>query len=482
MGRYIGLDLGTTTIIGLILDTDARQVVHAESARNDTRIAIRHRRSLGRSEWHMVLMHQIVLELLRNLVHASGISQVDAIGVTGQMHGMVLLDGSNTPRSSFIGWQDQRCQEPMPGGTTYIDEMLRRGGELFERSGCTPATGYMGSTLFWMRHNGKIPSGTLACFAPDFVVSSLTDSRPVTDATNAAGSGLLDVANGCWNAELLEALGLDPAWLPEIRPSLDLAGTLSAAAADATALPAGLPVAVASGDNQASFAGAVADYARSLLVNVGTGGQVSVHVDEPVRGDGLDLRPFLRRGYLLVGASLCGGGSFRVLSDFIRAVGAEVFDLHDFDDLDDRLTVLARSAPPGSEGLVCEPVFTGSRQDPLRRARWEGLSDTNFTPANLTRSLLEGLAAQFGLFYDDMRRLGVEARTTLVGAGNGIRRNPVLAEILSSHFGATMRIASHTEEAAVGAALGAAVTAGEFSDIEEAGRRFIRYDGISGGT
>jgi len=479
MGRYIGLDLGTTTIIGLILDTDTRQVVHTESARNDARIAIRHRRSSGRSEWHIVLMHQMVLELLRNLVHASGTSHVDAIGVTGQMHGMVLLDASNKPRSSFIGWQDQRCQEPMPGGTTYVDEMLRRGGALFERSGCTPATGYMGSTLFWMRHNGKVPSGAFACFAPDFVVSSLTDTRPVTDVTNAAGSGLLDVARGCWHAELLEALGLDAAWLPEIRPSLEQAGTLSAAAADATALPAGLPVAVANGDNQASFAGAVADYAQSLLVNVGTGGQVSLHIDEPIRGDGLDLRPFLRRGYLLVGASLCGGGSFRALSDFIRAVGEEVFDLHEFEDLDDRLTRLARSAPAGSDGLRCEPVFTGSRQDPLRRARWEGLSDTNFTPSNLTRSLLEGLAAQLGLFYDEMRRLGVGTRTMLVGAGNGIRRNPVLAEILSSHFGAPMRIASHTEEAAVGAALGAAVTVGEYADIEEAGRSFIRYDGLA---
>jgi len=160
-------------------------------------------------------------------------------------------------------------------------------------------------------------------------------------------------------------------------------------------------------------------------------------------------------------------------------VGEEVFDLHEFEDLDDRLTRLARSAPAGSDGLRCEPVFTGSRQDPLRRARWEGLSDTNFTPSNLTRSLLEGLAAQLGLFYDEMRRLGVGTRTMLVGAGNGIRRNPVLAEILSSHFGAPMRIASHTEEAAVGAALGAAVTVGEYADIEEAGRSFIRYDGLA---
>ncbi len=129
-----------------------------------------------------------------------------------------------------------------------------------------------------------------------------------------------------------------------------------------TGLPAGLPVANGCGDNQASFAGSVADFCRSVLVNIGTGAQISAFTEQPLLAQGLDLRPALGGGFLLVGATLCGGHSYQILRDFFYQVGRDIFGLADMPDMYDALNQLATEVPPGAEGLRCEPLFAGSRQ------------------------------------------------------------------------------------------------------------------------
>jgi sedoheptulokinase len=237
-------------------------------------------------------------------------------------------------------------------------------------------------------------------------------------------------------------------------------------------------VAVACGDNQASFAGSVSDYGRSVLVNIGTGGQTSVFVEQPLLSDQLDLRPFLQEGFLLVGAGLAGGRSYRILRDFMGDVGQSLFGVEPPADLYDRLTALARQTPPGSDGVTCDPTFAGTRRAPDRRAAWRGLSPANFQPGNLARSLLEGVAKQYHHLYEDMLELGVWPRERLIGAGNGLRENPLLPEIVAETFRLPMQSPVETEEAAVGAALTAAVALGEFPDIATAGRAFILYRGV----
>jgi len=256
------------------------------------------------------------------------------------------------------------------------------------------------------------------------------------------------------------------------------AGRLSAEAARETGLSAGTPVAVPCGDNQASFAGSVADPARSVLVNIGTGGQTSVFVERPLFAPGLDLRPFLQPGFLLVGAGLAGGRSYRMMRDFIREVGETLFGVTDAPDLYDRLTELAAQTPPGADGLVCEPIFAGTRREPERRAVWRGMSEASFRPGHMARALLEGLAEQYSLLYRQMLDAGAGQRERLVGSGNGLRRNPLLRDTLSAKFGLPLQTPVHTEEAAVGAALTAAVAVGEFGDIASAGQAFVRYRGV----
>ena len=135
---------------------------------------------------------------------------------------------------------------------------------------------------------------------------------------------------------------------------------------------------------------------------------------------------------------------------------------------------LAAAVSTGADGLRCEPLFTGTRREPLRRAKWEGVGMGNFSPGHLARALLEGVAGQFRDSYNEMERLGAGGRVTLVGAGNGIRKNPLLREIFQDAFGMPMAIPVHTEEAAFGAALLAAVGDGRFGSFLEAGK-MIRY-------
>ncbi len=476
MAKYIGLDLGTTSITGLLLDTESRDVLIKESVANETEITAPADKVKGRSEWDIDRMVEHALRLLSTLVERSGDTSLSGLGVTGQMHGMVFLDTLWKPCSPFIGWQDRRCQEHHPNGGTYLSRMLELGGDRFAHTGCRPATGYMASTLFWLAQNDALPSDTVACFAPDYLVSRLCDNKPVTDATNAASAGVFNLSQGRWDRDLVEALGLRLAHLPEVSPSCKKAGELSDAAARLTGLPSGLPVAVACGDNQASFAGSVADYAHSVLVNIGTGGQISVFLEEPLWTNALDVRPFLESGFLLVGAGLCGGRSYRALRDFIRQVGEQVFGLSEMPDIYERLNRLAAEVPQGADGLRCEPIFTGSRREPERRGVWSGMSESNFTPGHMVRALLEGLGEQFRQFYDEMRGLGVHPRSHLIGSGNGIRKNPTLRQILSASFGLPVEVACHMEEAAVGAALSAAVAVGEFENIQTASRHFIRYE------
>jgi sugar (pentulose or hexulose) kinase len=469
--EFLGLDIGTTTVTALVLDVDSGKVLSVATLPNDSEVTSAADKARGRSEWDANRMMERSAEAISKV--ASG-SKIEGIGVTGQMHGMLLVSSDGAPVSPFVGWQDRRGSEPLPhSDATSVETML----ELARETGaaCLPHVGYLGVSLFWMGKQGMLPKEAFkAAFLPDFIVAGLTGTTPVTDATNAAGSGLYDAENRSWHMDFVHGLGLDSNALPTIVDSGALAGKLDVRYASATGLPAGLPVYAACGDNQASFAGSVADYAASLLINVGTGGQVSANVPEAVPAGELEARPFMDGSDLMVGAGLVGGRSYAWLRDFFRQIGDAFFGQAGETELYDKMNQLASQVPPGSDGLHCEPLFTGTRTEPDRRGIWKGVGTANFTPGHVARALLEGLASQFLELYQQMEALDVGNRTKLVGAGNGIRKNALLRTILQDSFEMRMVIPKHKEEAAFGAALLAAVGGGRFETLPEAST-IIRY-------
>ncbi|MCC7352129.1 MAG: hypothetical protein IT330_00125 [Anaerolineae bacterium] len=479
MALYIGLDAGTTTLSTVVLDAESglllarRTVIHTASATTPGE------KASGRAELDLNGLRSLMVKVLADVTSqiASRASEIGGIGVTGQMHGVAFLQPDAPPVRPAITWEDRRADERLPGShETYLERFISLAGgpEAFARTGCLPATGYLGPTLFWLRHHDRLPPPPArVCFIPDAVVSFLTGLPPCTDPTDGGSSGIFDIVARAWDWPLIARLGLPEEIFPAVREPGERAGSLLAAIAAQTGLPPETPVFVALGDNQASFLGSVHEPVQALSLTVGTGSQVSALVGKFQRLPGLDTRYFPGGRYLLVGAGLFGGRSYAYLRDFFRQVGATFFGGRGDEELYDEMTRLAAQVSPGCEGLRCTPTFTGTRLDPALRASFTGLAPRNFTPGHLTRALLEGMAEGFHQFHEQMQPLA-GPRTHLVGSGNGLRRNRLLAEMVGQRFGLPLYFPALEEEAATGAALTAAVGAGEVAGWDAAAA-LLRY-------
>jgi sugar (pentulose or hexulose) kinase len=472
MSVVLGIDLGTTTITAVALEARRGELLACCTAPNRAEVTAPADKARGRSEWDVTAIAAQARACLRAAGEQLGGRRRDlaGLGITGQQHGVVVVADDLRPLTPLINWQDRRGDEPMPsGGHTYTQRARELAGpDAPRRTGCRLATGYMGVTLFWLKQHRLLPAAGTACFVMDYLGADLTAGNPVTDPTCAASSGLFDVARDEWDLPVLDALGIAPAQLPEVRRSGEPLGGLGEVAAEETGLPPGLPVFVGIGDNQASYLGSVARRDDTLLVNVGTGGQVTAFSESFVYDQELETRPFPRGGYLLVAAGLSGGAAYAVLERFFRAVGAEVLGAAADEPLYPAMNRLAAGVPPGADGLRCEPFFAGTRERPELRASWTGISAENLTPGHLARALLEGMARTFASGQGLIGRVLGRRWPALVGAGNGVRANPLLARLIAEELRLPLRVAAQPEEAACGAARLAAVGAGIFPDLAAA--------------
>jgi len=248
------------------------------------------------------------------------------------------------------------------------------------------------------------------------------------------------------------------------------AGTRLGATEEGTAVLAPL------GDNQASFLGSIRDLERSALLNVGTGGQINLFSRQvvPLQSP-LDARPFPGGGFLLVGASLCAGKAYALLEELFAGVLESFGAGRPEAPLFDRMNRLAREA--GEEpALEVDTRFQGTRGDPGVTGRIGNITPGNLTPAALVRGFLRGIA---GELHDCYRRMtdaaGVRRITAIVASGNAIRRNPALREEFARRFALPLLFPRLGEEAALGAALCAAVGLGALPGYPQAGQ-MIEYD------
>ncbi|RPI55519.1 MAG: hypothetical protein EHM56_05185, partial [Chloroflexi bacterium] len=273
--------------------------------------------------------------------------------------------------------------------------------------------------------------------------------------TFAASWGVYDLVRGAWNEAFLERLGLPGRLVPPVRPAAAALGGLEAGVARAAGLPAGLPVFNPVGDTQASFLGSVPEVESTILVNLGTGGQVcwAVPAFEPPY-ERVETRPLPGSGALRVGASLCGGAAYAWLNHTLRTWLAEFGLEVDEETVYRRLNDLAATSPD-ARGLRVRTTFLGVRGDPaVQGGAIEGITADNMTLGALARATLTGLVDELRDLY---RLAGPnEGRVRVVAAGGAVEQNPLLLDILGRQFGLPVEPAAHREAAAVGAALLAA--------------------------
>jgi len=391
-------------------------------------------------------------------------SEVAAIGLTGQMHGLVLLDAADHVLRPAILWNDQR--------TAHACDEIREtiGAErLIRITGNDALTGFTAPKLVWVRdHEPEVWSRVAHVLLPkDHVRLHLTGEH-ATDAADGAGTILFDLAARTWSREILEALRIDPAWLPPVFEGPEITGRLTGAAAAATGLPAGTPVIAGGGDQSANAVGLGAVDEGTPVLSLGTSGVVFAPTRTPIvepRGRVHAFCHAVPGRWHLMSVMLSAAGSLRWFRDTLAP--GEPFG---------PLTDAAADVPAGSDGLLFLPYLTGERSphpDPLARGAFVGLT-VGHERRHLTRAVLEGVA--FGLLdgLDLMVAAGMPAPATIRASGGGIA-SPVWRQILADVLEADIATVATTEGAAYGAGVLAAVGgAGWFSEVAEATRAWVR--------
>ncbi len=405
--KSIGIDIGTTSICGVLLDCDTGDVLNSITLANDSFIKTE-------NEWERIQDAAIIWQRAKSILDDLSCSDVQSIGVTGQMHGIVYLNENGDCISPLYTWQDGR------GDLSY-------NGSTYAKAADCP-TGYGNATHFYNELNGLVPrDAAYCCTIGDYIALRLCNARThIIHTSNAASLG-----------NRRNPLS------PEISNGTDILGYHN-----------NIPVSIAIGDNQASFIGSGCTD-DSVLVNVGTGSQISLLSQKEVAG--LESRPLYSDKRILVGCSLCGGRAYALLESFFRQV-AEMATGQPCGNLYAQMNQLLQE--PYDTDVTFTNAFSGTRLNPNARGTISNLSPSNLTPHDFILACLKGIAQELHDFYT----LTNANHRTLIGTGNGIRRNPTLQRIFKQTFGLNLKIPINNEEAATGAALFAMLSIGKNID------------------
>jgi len=427
MSYLLGLDVSTTGAKALIID-EAGNV----AASVTTEYTLSTPRPLwseqAPGDWWIGAYNSIQAAL--NKAGLTG-NDIAGVGLTGQMHGLVMLDKAGQVLRPAILWNDQRT------GAQCAEITDKVGGldKLVELTGNAVLPGFTAPKIVWVRQNEpQVYDKTDHILLPkDYVRYRLTGEY-ATEVSDASGTSLLDVAQRRWSGPMLKALDIPPDWLPRCTESHEVSGKISASVAQITGLRPGTPVAGGGGDQAAQAVGSGIVSAGVISVTSGTSGVVFAHSDQfAVEAQGR-LHAFCHAvpgKWHLMGVMLSAGGSLRWLRDSLgepeRATAALLGE-----DVYDLLTREASHAPLGSEGLVFLPYLTGERTpypDPQARGAFVGLT-VRHTKSHLIRAVLEGVS--FGLrdSLELVRGLGVpiqqvRASGAVSWAGFGIKQRVV---------------------------------------------------------
>ena len=280
---------------------------------------------------------------------------------------------------------------------------------------------------------------------------------PVMHSSDAASFGLFDIESMSFDVAALEKAGLNSDILPKVVTEFEAIGQYR-----------DIPVCAAIGDNQASFIGSVCDLENCVLVNIGTGSQVSFATRSKEYIKGTELRPCCGSVMLRVGSALCGGMAFAALEKFLRSCA----DLVTGNKNSSAYAAIDKflESPEPQNPLSVSTRFEGTRDNPDERGSVCNISLDNFTPGHLIWGVLHSIADELYKMYED----GNEKKNILIGSGNGLRKNPALQKIFEELFQAQLLSPKHKEEAAFGAALSGLCACGEYDSIQKA-QTLIKY-------
>jgi xylulokinase len=458
MAPVLGIDVSTTATKAVLVD-ESGAVVGVGAAEYGYDVP----RPLW-SEQDPELWWSGAVAAIRSVLASTAVApeEVTAIGLTGQMHGLTLLDSADRILRPAILWNDQRT-----GAECDLIRETVGPSRLIAITGNDALTGFTAPKLVWVRaHEPEIWRQIAHVLLPkDFVRLRLTGDYAV-DVADGAGTLLFDLSARTWSDEIVNALGIERAWLPATFEGPAVTGSINEIAAAATGLRAGTPVIAGGGDQAANGVGVGAVAPGETALSLGTSGVVFAPTDRPLVEPHGRVHAFCHAvpdRWHLMSVMLSAAGSLRWFRDAV-APGVPFTALSDE----------AASVAPGSDGVLFLPYLTGERSpypDPLARGAFVGLT-VGHTRAHLARSVMEGVA--FGLRdgLDLMVDAGMPAPRRIRASGGGTA-SPVWRQILADVLDAEIATVGTTEGAAYGAAVLAAVGRGWFDSVDAAAEAWV---------
>lgn len=460
MGYYIGIDIGTSGTKSLLMDVDGNILAEA------TAEYVVHSPKPLWTEQDPEDWWNATVKTVREVVKKSKVKAADvkAIGLSGQMHGSVFLDGKGKVIRKALLWNDQRTAKE-------CDEITSRAGgrEELIRMVANPAlTGFTAPKILWLRNNEPKNFQKLkTVLLPKDEIRRRLTGELATEVSDASGMLVLDVVNRCWSKELLGKLDLDTELFAKVYESHEVTGTLLPEVAKQLGLTTECKVVGGAGDCAAGAVGNGIVKQGIVTTSLGTSGVVFVHSDTPQYDAQGRLHTFCHAvagKWHMMGVTLSAAGSLQwfvsqLCTELLARKGVDPFGV---------INAEAQAVPAGAEGLLFLPYLAGERTphaDPNARGCFIGLTNKHGR-GHMSRAVMEGVAMSLRESLQIVRDLGVPTKEIRVSGGGA--KSPLWKQILADTFGQAACTINAEQGPAYGVALLAAVGDGAYKNIEEA--------------
>ncbi len=461
MGIFLGIDLGTQSVKVVALEGSGKLLSSAGHS-----YPINTPRT-GFAEQDPEKWWEKTIQSCTEVLQSTGIRDIHGIGLSGQMHGLVMLDEKDSPVHPAIIWPDQRSFAEVD----YIRSVL--GEKLAYICGSDIATGFMAASLLWVKRQlPDVFDRIHKVLLPKDYLKIKLGLDPVTDAADASGTLLFDIRKRTWSRDVLSALGFEKKLFPSVSESTHLIGCLSGRIKESLGIHGKAEVVAGGADQTCSAVGNGIFEQGELLITIGTGGQVVAPVAKPVVDPKLRTHTFCHAvpdTWYVLGATLCAGLS---MSWFRNAVTGGEEDTLSLDTLGKE----AAHVEAGAGGAIFLPYLIGERtphKNPSARGSFLNLHLTH-TRGHLARSIMEGVAMGVKDSVEIIKSLGIIPRHALFAGGGAKSR--LWKDILASVLDLPVVTSGSREETASGAALLSMVATGHFSSFREAAAAVVELD------
>jgi sedoheptulokinase len=437
MAVTLGIDIGTTKAAAVIYDWEKKQILDCASENTNADITS--------DTVHSEQDVETIFASVNNLMHSLGKNEkkrIEAIGLTGQMHGIVMWNEKNC--SPLITWKDKRAS---------TSDLLRKINKVPGAENLKDGWGI--TTLACLAQDRRLANWQHSSTIHDYFVYRMCGlPKAVTDPGDAASWGCFDIISNKWNFNTIRKLEIPESILPTVSMDNQPAGKLLQKFAAEWGVPATVPVAVAIGDNQASILSTSQVPDDEIYLTIGTGAQLTVilgkdKLKDTVNNQKMEIRPYFDGKYIAVAAPLCGGQAFAWLIDAVETWQQELgFPEIPRDQLFRKLDALG-SRNLDTE-LIIKPNFLGERYNPDLTGIIQNINLNNFTLGNISAALAKGIVANLKQMMPEELLTG---KKLVVGSGNAVRRLQVIQRMIEKVFDLPLKACNSKEEAACGAAI-----------------------------